>query len=43
MVAVDHIEEKEGVVELKREQCDVEATTTWRQQRREVDGTSVAQ
>ena len=36
MVVGDHIEEQEGAEELKREQCDADATTTWRQQRREV-------
>ena len=43
MVADDHIEEQGGVEELKNEQRDVEAATTWRQQRRVVDGTSTAQ
>ena len=40
MVEDDHIEEKEGVEELKSEQRDAEATTAWRKKCREVDGTS---
>ena len=37
------LKRKEGAEELKSEQRDREATTTWRQQRREADGTSTAQ
>ena len=43
MVVDDHIEVEEGAEELKSEERDAEATIAWRQQRREVNGTSAAQ
>ena len=43
MVTNDHMEEEEDVEESKSEKRDAEAAAAWRQQRREVDGTSAAQ